>query len=73
MKLNGWQRLWAMIVLLWTIIIAVITYFASKEFDVGKELDLPAVFSIWLIPPISLYLLGLLIAWVIRGFKKEAE
>ena len=67
MKLNGWQRLWVVMTLSWIIFVAVLAYRASEG------VSLFHVFKESLILPIALYLLGLLVAWVIRSFKREKK
>ena len=94
-RLNGWQRLWVLITVLWVLIVGAAgltsnpngyrswrdapivdetkpfdpdAYLASKKLYIGERfLDFA---SAALLPPPCLYLLGLGLAWVRKGFRK---
>ncbi len=62
--MNGWQRLWVVATVLWVLFYGALL--AGGEIDSDKMLlFLAFVF----LPPIGLYLLGLAMAWMIRGFR----
>ena len=65
MKLNGWQKVWVVMTLSWIIFVAVLAYRESEGVSLFR------VFQESIILPIALYLLGLLVAWVIRSLKRE--
>jgi hypothetical protein len=66
MKLNGWQKLWVLAVILWGIIIIVAASGA------GERLNLFKAFGVWLVPSIGIYLLGWVTVWANgRALKKE--
>ena len=61
--MNGWQRLWIFIGVPWvtfTVLLVAINYDETRAVWGGV-----ASISVWLL----LYLIGLGVAWVIRGFK----
>ncbi len=82
--MNGWQRTFVMVTGIWGLICAVgVTFFllgdssfeASLTGSDNRFSSLPTGdilgwgISIWAAPCITLYLLGLGIAWVRRGFR----
>lgn len=71
MKLNGWQRLWVVIVTPWTILWIVFgtIYFLNNSYAVWS--DLLGGFFACVIPPLALYGFGWGIAWARRGFRGE--
>ena len=58
---RGWQRLWALTSVLWTLVVV------SHALDGGVGPSISPL-ATWAIPPLSLYALGWTIAWVRRGF-----
>lgn len=69
-NLNGWQRLWVFIVLMYAIFMITLAYNIIKD---GYEFRIFKAFLFWLLTSIALYIIGWLIGWVRRGFKKEKE
>lgn len=68
MKLNGWQRLWLLVTVIWAIPWAVLIF---ADMQSGGDVGLASLafwLSGWIIPSLALYALGLGVAWVIRGF-----
>lgn len=68
MKLNGWQRLWVVVSVLWAA--------ASSSFLSLDEVDTSQTSVIWMagfivLPPIGLYVTGMIAGWIIRGFRKH--
>ena len=66
MKLNGWQKLWVVMTLSWIIFVVVFAYKAGEEVNLQMFMES-------LILPVALYFLGLLVSWMIRGFKSLKE
>jgi len=60
MRLNGWQRLWVLLTVLWSLLMALI---APDSND-----PLSTKLALWLIPPLAFYAFGWAVAWVRRGF-----
>ncbi len=70
-RLNGWQRLWVVLSILWSpawmgFIGYVIIYPAEYPGRAGEVILIG--FGIWLGPIVALYALGSAIGWVRRGF-----
>jgi len=66
MRLNGWQRLWVVLCVLWLLFASLVAFLDDPGWDVQGLLD---ILLIWFVPPIAVYALGLMSAWVIRGFR----
>jgi len=64
-RLNGWQRLWVVVSLVWLVCV----FFLS----IDDVLSIRQLALIWLVPSIGVYLLGLGVGWVWRGFKSEGK
>ena len=62
-NLNGWQRLW----LVSTIIVITVATFAAYQ----HEDNTPKVVVQWLIISAISYVIGLGVAWIRRGFKRD--
>jgi len=71
MQLNGWQRMWAVIVALWTMLWLwqIPVFIRSMELTAASIVN---SFTIWAIPPMALYGAGLTVAWVRRGFERQS-
>jgi len=71
MKLNGWQRIWIVISCAWAGYWVYAFIVAMNRF--GWTNDAPeaiGLFLAWtLIPPLLLYGAGLVVVWVLRGFR----
>ncbi|PYV21733.1 MAG: hypothetical protein DMG24_18755 [Acidobacteria bacterium] len=65
-RFNGWQRLWVMLSVLW--LIPILSIALSQSPTAAKWIIF--LFLGWLLPVISSYGLGLMAAWVIRGFRQ---
>lgn len=62
-RLNGWQRLWVLLLIIWT------AMFVAASFALGGETTIwRNVVMLWALPPVGLYAVGYGIAWVRRGF-----
>jgi len=69
LKLNGWQRLWVVLSILY--LLAVI-FVASLMWPNSSQEQLEVVLDsllVWVLPVGALYILGLSVGWIIRGFK----
>ena len=71
-RLNGWQRLWVVLAVAWTIFFNLM-YF-GRNWQVASELEVIVQGLLgWLFPPIIVYAVGysasLVVRWVYRGFK----
>lgn len=67
-KLNGWERLWAVICLFIGILLLVTAIKANFTF-----VDSIEMFGVWIFAAALLYALGLTVGWVIRGFKNDEK
>jgi len=68
MRLNGWQRLWVVIAALWTPIgVWQLTTVLSRPSVATTVLGIAA----WATPSALLYLVGVTVAWVRRGFTEQ--
>lgn len=66
-KLNGWQRLWVAVSMFTLIPILVIMWNGGNPSIDGAVL----MISVWATLMALLYVLGLTIKWVIKGFKDK--
>lgn len=70
--MNGWNRLWSLVTVVWVFPFAYI--FLLAALDGGSAFSkLPGWYAgaalLCIVPPVFLYALGLGVAWVRRGFK----
>jgi hypothetical protein len=73
MHTNGWQRLWLLASILWAV--AILALAGSFQSD-GDETIFSAemvliVVRLWIVPVAAVYVFGLGVAWVRRGFQVE--
>ncbi len=66
MKLNGWQRLWLVATVLWSLFWLLLT---AEGF--GEEGYLLLIFYLCFIPTFTVYVAGWTIGWALRGFKDQ--
>ena len=70
MNLNGWRRLWVVVSVVWVAGMA-------WQLTLGPAGTMGEAFlygSVWLVgPPAVAYLTGLVVAWVVRGFRRPAD
>jgi hypothetical protein len=64
MVLNGWQRLWIVLSVLWVAFIAL--QFSRGTVTVTEVLTYGTAWAV--VPPAALYAIGRLAGWVVRGF-----
>lgn len=71
--MNGWQRLWAVVCfLLAGVAVALgLTQIMGGSSVVGPREVAVYLGSIWLGVCVGMYVLGWLVAWVIRGFRPK--
>jgi hypothetical protein len=75
MHLNGWQRLWLLGSILWAVVIlALAGRFQSGGGQVVPSTDM-VLFAVrlWVAPVAAVYVLGLGLAWIRRGFQVESK
>jgi hypothetical protein len=63
MKLNGWQRLWVVVSVVWILYLVV----AGVADGIDSEQVLPVLMALFLVPAF-LYAIGAAVAWIRRGF-----
>ncbi len=68
--LNGWQRLWLLASILWAVVILALAGMPDRGWTMQSALF---VMRLWILPVGSLYVFGLGLAWVMRGFQAEAS
>jgi hypothetical protein len=72
--INGWQRLWLFVSLLWAVVIlALAGSFQSADQPVPNAHMVLFVVRLWIVPVVAVYTLGLGLAWVRRGFRVESK
>ena len=73
MSINGWQRLWIVASILWTVVILLLAGIVQS--DGGQTVPngnaALLVVRLWIVPVAAVYGLGLGFAWVRRGFHVE--
>ena len=75
MRINGWQRVWLLASILWTVVIlALAGRFQHNGEQVVQSANMVLVaLRIWIVPVGAAYALGLGLAWVCRGFQVESK
>ena len=68
--LNGWQRLWLLASILWTVAILALAGAPDGGWTMQSAL---LVVRLWSVPVGSAYALGLGLTWVMRGFSRRAK
>ena len=73
MKLNGWQRLWLSLSIAWVFIWGGYVVFDAmkKDLEINGLSYAGGFFFLGFGPPAAAYALGLLVAWIRRGFKAD--
>ena len=67
---NGWQRLWLLASILWSVVILALAGVPDAGWTLQSALF---VARIWVVPIAAVYAFGLGLAWVMRGFRAEAK
>ena len=68
MTLNGWQRLWLLASVLWAV--AILALAGGGGWTTQSTLHMV---RLWLVPAAAVYLFGVGLSWVMRGFQTEAK
>lgn len=63
MQLNGWQRLWVVASGLWAF------WLLTQGWEVPNALNFRNALTLWALPATALYLAGLTVRCVARGFR----
>jgi hypothetical protein len=70
MTLNGWQRLWLLASILWSVVILPLAGIPDGDWTMQRALF---VVRLWVVPVAAVYGFGFGVAWVLRGFHAEAK
>ena len=75
MRINGWQRLWLLSSILWGMVILVLAGILQFDGDQTVPSANGALFVVrlWIVPVAAVYVFGLGLAWVRRGFQLESK
>jgi hypothetical protein len=73
LALNGWQRLWVVASVLWLAVVCAFTALFLRGEEGGTASLLLGAFLVWAVPSVFLYLLGLSVAWILRGFRRASQ
>ena len=68
--LTGWQRLWLLASILWAVVILALAGMPDRGWTMQSALF---VVRLWIVPAAAIYVFGLGLAWVMRGFQTEAR
>lgn len=70
-RLGGWQRLWVVLVVIWTVPILLLGYIGWPQQSEQVAKFAGFLVGSWLVPPFVVYALGLGVGWIRRGFAGE--
>jgi hypothetical protein len=75
MRINGWQRLWLVASILWAVVILLLAGILQSDGDQTVPSANGAVFVVrlWIVPVAAVYVFGLGLAWIRRGFQLESK
>ena len=75
MRINGWQRLWLVASILWAVVILLLAGILQFDGDQTVPSANGALFVVrlWIVPVAAVYVFGLGLAWVRRGFQLESK
>jgi hypothetical protein len=75
MRINGWQRLWLVASILWAVVILLLAGILQSDGDQTVPSANGALFVVrlWIVPVAAVYVFGLGLAWVRRGFQLESK
>jgi hypothetical protein len=68
--LNGWQRLWLLASIVWSMAILALAGTPDSGWTMESALF---VVRLWIVPIAAAYAFGVALVWVIRGFPVEAK
>ena len=74
MRINGWQRLWLVASILWAVMILLLAGILQSDGDqtVPSANEALLVVRLWIVPVAAVYVFGLGLVWVRRGFQLES-
>ena len=73
MRINGWQRLWLVASILWAVVILALAGILQSDYQtVPSANEAMFVVRLWIVPVAAVYVFGLGLAWVRRGFQVES-
>ena len=75
MRINGWQRLWLVASILWAVVVLLLAGILRVNCDPTVPSANVALFVVrlWIVPVAAVYVFGLGLAWVRRGFQLESK
>lgn len=73
MHINGWQRLWLLASILWAVVILALAGILPNGDLAVPSANMVFVVRLWLVPVAAVYVFGLGLAWVRRGFQVESK
>ena len=75
MRINGWQRLWVVASILWAVVVLLLAGILQSDGNqtAASATVAPFVVRLWIVPVVAVYLFGLGLAWVRRGFQVESK
>jgi hypothetical protein len=75
MRINGWQRLWLLASIVWTVVILVLAGILRFDGDrtAPSANEVLLVARLWIVPVAAVYGFGLGLVWVRRGFQVESQ
>ena len=75
MRINGWQRLWILVSILWAVAILALAGILQSDGDqtVPSADVVLLMLRLWIVPLAAVYGFGLGLAWVRRGFQVESK
>ena len=73
--MNGWQRLWLLASVLWAVVILALAgiFQSNGDHTVRSANAVLFVVRLWIVPVAAVYVFGLGLAWVRRGFQPESK
>jgi hypothetical protein len=75
MRINGWQRLWLVASIVWAVVILLLAGILQSGGDQTVPSANEALFLVrlWILPVAAVYVFGLGLAWIRRGFQLESK
>ena len=75
MRINGWQRLWLFASMVWAVAVLALAGILQPYGDaaIPSASEAALVVRVWLVPVVAVYVFGLGLGWVRRGFHIESK
>jgi hypothetical protein len=75
MRINGWQRLWLVASILWAVVVLLLAGILRSDGaqTIPSANEALFVVRLWIVPVAAVYMFGLGLAWVRRGFQLESK